>query len=123
MDNCTREIKNQFLFGFLECLIAWTVFDVIQFTFLLNGHNCEDIDQAFSLTSPRLKSNHTIAMAELHKQLGLFYSSQITVTAMASVANFSDPSHEKQLHSLSPCAIFSLQVFLFFLTSKWIFMR
>ncbi|XP_071168335.1 uncharacterized protein [Mytilus edulis] len=48
MDNCARENKNRFVFGFLSLLVELKVLKKIKVSFLMVGHTHEDIDQFFS---------------------------------------------------------------------------
>lgn len=54
MNDCTEENINRFMFHYLECLIAWEVFESIQISFLPIGPTHEDIYQAFLRTAPVL---------------------------------------------------------------------
>lgn len=58
VDNCTRKNKNKFLFCYLECLVAWGVFQEVFVSFLPVGHTHADIDQEFNFTSRRMQSNN-----------------------------------------------------------------
>ena len=89
VDNCTRENKNTFLFCYLECLVAWGVFEEVHASFLPIGHTHADIDQAFSCTSRRLRSHNAVTMEDLVEQLRVSYTPEPSVSRMLHVANFS----------------------------------
>jgi hypothetical protein len=48
LDNTTKQNKNQFIVGYLSCLIEWGVVDKILVSFLPVGHTHEDIGILFS---------------------------------------------------------------------------
>jgi hypothetical protein len=48
MDNCWRENKNRYLFGYLALLVFRRIFRTVFIHFLPKGHTHEDIDQMFS---------------------------------------------------------------------------
>ncbi|MEM9681301.1 MAG: hypothetical protein AAF901_13340, partial [Bacteroidota bacterium] len=89
MDNCTRENKNRYLMAHLECLVSWGLFESIEVGFLPIGHTHEDIDQAFSATSKRLRSNNAITLEDLHNELRQTYNEKTVVISMQGVINFS----------------------------------
>lgn len=87
MVNCKREIKNRYLFGYLEGLLAWYDFDVIGVWYLSIGHTHEDIDQTFPFASRRLEVINVVTLFKLHPQLSASYNDLITSSPIASVAN------------------------------------
>jgi len=89
VDNCTRENKNRFMFCYMESLVAWGVFTDVFVSFLPIGHTHADIDQTFSCTSRRLRTNDATTMGDLIEQLRKSYSPQPAVTRMLHLANFS----------------------------------
>lgn len=89
VDNCTRENKNSFLFCYLECLVAWGVYEEIFVSFLPIGHTHSDIDQAFSCTSRRLKFNNAATMEDLHDELRKSFTPEPSVSRMLHIINFS----------------------------------
>lgn len=89
VDNCTRENKNRFFMAFIECLVAWSVFEEVEVGFLPVGHTHEDIDQSFSSTSARLRSNNAVTLQELHSELRKTYNGETEVSHMKHVANWS----------------------------------
>lgn len=89
VDNCTRENKNTFLFCYMECLVAWGVFQEVFVSFLPVGHTHTDIDQAFSCTSRRLHSNDAATMEDLHEELRKSFTPQPFVVRMLHIINFS----------------------------------
>lgn len=89
LDNTSRENKNRYLFSYLESLVTWRLFDDVQASFLPVGHTHEDIDQTFSRTAERLRSNDAITLGDLQYQLRQTYNNETSVTSMSSVANWS----------------------------------
>ena len=89
VDNCTRENKNRFLFCYLESLVAWGVFKEVYISFLPVGHTHSDIDQAFSCTSRRLRSNNAVTMEDLMHELRQSYTPEPSVSRLLHIANFS----------------------------------
>ena len=89
LDNCSRENKNHFLMAYLESLVAMRVFDVVEAGFLPVGHTHEDIDQAFSVTSSRLRVNNAITLSDLHYQLSQTHNGMTKVNHMKRVINWS----------------------------------
>ena len=65
MDNCWRENKNHYVFGFLAYLVALGYFEQIQVTFLPVGHTHEDIDAKFGNFSASLRILNALTMKEL----------------------------------------------------------
>lgn len=90
VDNCTRENKNRFFFSYLESLVEWKVFDHILVGFLPIGHTHEDIDQSFSSTSERLRSNNAVTISDLQQELKSSYNDQTEVSRMENMVNWSD---------------------------------
>lgn len=89
LDNCSRENKNHYLMAYLESLVALRVFDVVEAGFLPVGHTHDDIDQAFSATSSRLRANDAVTISDLHEQLSQTRGGRTKVTHMKRVANWS----------------------------------
>lgn len=89
LDNCTKENKNRFFFSFLEFLVQNGTFKQIFVGFLPVGHTHEDIDQAFSRTADRLRSNDAVTLLDMKSQLQTVYNSRTFVTEMDSVINWS----------------------------------
>lgn len=103
LDNCTRENKNGFLMSYLKCLVRWGLFEEVNVSFLPIGHTHEDIDQHFSCTSRRLRSNIAITLEDLHEQLRNAYSGHSVVTHIGHVANFSQLCvNSKCLNKMEP---------------------
>jgi hypothetical protein len=44
-DNCIKDNKNKYVFGYFSQLVESKVFDKIKYNFLLKGHTHTDIDQ------------------------------------------------------------------------------
>lgn len=89
LDNCSRENKNKYVLAYMELLVAYQVFDSVECGFLPVGHTHEDVDQAFSTTSSRLRVTNAITLSDLHSVLRLSYGGQVHVQHMKRVANFS----------------------------------
>lgn len=89
VDNCTRENKNTYFFSYAESLVAWGVYEEVFVSFLPIGHTHADIDQTFSCTSRRLKTNAAVTMEDLMDQLRKSYTPEPHVSRMLHVANFS----------------------------------
>lgn len=89
LDNCSRENKNKYMMAYLELLVAKHVFDRVECGFLPVGHTHEDIDQAFSSTSGRLKVTNAITLSDLHSVLRTTYGGDVRVEHMKRMANFS----------------------------------
>lgn len=54
------------------------------------GHTHEDIDQAFSRTSQRLKSNNAITLSDFHAELRTLYNKYTTVESISIIIDWSD---------------------------------
>ena len=89
MDNCSRENKNKYLLSYLDALVVWQVFDVVEAGFLPVGHTHCDIDQAFSSTSDRLRYHKTVTLSDLHNEISQCYNQFTQVSSMRQVANWS----------------------------------
>lgn len=86
----------------MESLIVWGVFRSIAVSFMPAGHSHQDIDQAFSRTSQRLKSIDTISLRKLHKQLPLIYGVNRKVIRMKSIVNWSSSCVSDRVHPNIP---------------------
>jgi len=95
LDNCIRENKNRFLFAYLESLVHWGVFDDVIVGFLPVGHTHEDIDQSFSRTAERLRTNDAVTLSDLHHQLSQTYNEHTQVTDMKHTINWSGLCEEQ----------------------------
>lgn len=82
LDNCWRENKNRFFMAFVECLIAWKLFKTIEVGFLPIGYTHSDIDQTFSTTYRRLRTENSITMEDLHGLFGGCYNKFTTVSSL-----------------------------------------
>ena len=89
LDNCSRENKNRYLLSYFEMLIALGVFDSIEVGFLPVGHTHEDVDQAFSQTSSRLRVHNAITLTDLHRELKETNKRNVDVEHMREVGNWS----------------------------------
>lgn len=88
-DNCTRENKNRCMFSCLASLVAWRIFEEIEASFLPVAQTHEDIDQAFSRTSERLRSEDSVTLAEFHGALKRAYNGCVHVVHIKSTVNWS----------------------------------
>ena len=89
VDNCTRENKNRYLFGYLELLVALGVFMEVEVSFLPVGHTHTDIDQAFSVVSRILSRTDAATMTELINAIDSCYLGKASALRLEKVANFS----------------------------------
>lgn len=89
LDNCWRENKNRYLMAYLEYLFRLSVFQSIEVGFLPIGHTHSDIDQTFSCTSRRLRTEDAITMEDMHGVLSKCYNKHTTVSSLKQVANWS----------------------------------
>ena len=89
LDNCSRENKNKYVMGYLELLVATSVFDSVECGFLPVGHTHEDVDQAFSTTASRLRVTDAITLDDMHEVLSTTYGGHVHVERLLRVANFS----------------------------------
>ena len=55
VDNTTKQNKGQYLYGYLDLLVEYGVFESVEVSFLPVGHTHEDIDQFFSRISVWLR--------------------------------------------------------------------
>lgn len=63
------------------------VFDRIEVSFHPIGYANEDIDQVFSGTYERLRSQNAITLEDLHEELRAVYNVFTTVTHMYRISN------------------------------------
>ena len=89
LDNCSRENKNRYVLGYCEYLVAHSVFDSVEVGFLPVGHTHEDIDQAFSQTSSRLRVHDAITLSDMHHELRQAYKHNTHVEHLRRLANWS----------------------------------
>jgi hypothetical protein len=59
VDNTTKQNKGQYLYGYLDLLVEYGVFESVEVSFLPVGHTHEDIDQFFSRISVWLRYKRT----------------------------------------------------------------
>lgn len=91
MDNCVRENKNQYVYGYLSWLVERKIFDQIELSFLPVGHTHEDIDQMFSRIALALRQHGARDINELHKVVqGSFVKDNVRpiCETIESVADF-----------------------------------
>ena len=69
MDNCWRENKNKYLFGYLSDLVLKGVFEEIVVSFLLTGHTHFDPDQVFSRVATKLKVEDAFSVTDFKRCL------------------------------------------------------
>ena len=79
LDNCSRENKNHYVMGYFEFLVATKVYRSVEVGFIPVGHTHEDIDQAFSQTSARLRVNNAITLADLKTELKCAYGGRVHI--------------------------------------------
>ena len=75
--------------GYLEMLVATTVFSCVEAGFLPVGHTDEDIDQVFSRTASKLRVTNAITLADIQQVLGSTYNSKAHVEHLLRLINFS----------------------------------
>lgn len=97
VDNCTRENKNRFFFAYIESLVRWKLFHEVEVGFLPVGHTHEDIDQAFSTTSARLRVHEAVTLNDLLFQLRQVYNSHTSVVHMKNIINWSGLCHQERI--------------------------
>ena len=88
MDNCFRENKNKYLFGYLSYLVQCGIFNMIEVSFLPVGHTHEDIDQFFSRIAIYLHYHNAITENELTEAIGNCISPNPRVKKLENIANF-----------------------------------
>eukprot|EP00752_Nemacystus_decipiens_P017096 g15312.t1 len=69
LDNCSRENKNRFFIGYLNLLVSFGVFDVIEMHFGLKGHTHDEIDQVFSRCGVALRQTDAPTRTILGKHI------------------------------------------------------
>lgn len=89
LDNCSRENKNRFVLGYCEMLVALSIFESVEVGFLPVGHTHEDVDQAFSSTSARLRVRNAITLEDMQQELRETYGGNVQVEHLRRVANWS----------------------------------
>jgi len=80
LDNCSRENKNQFVFGFVGWLVQHDTFQEVKIGFLIVGHTHEHIDQFFSVLQKLLSHYGARTVLHLLQQLVSAHKN-VTVTA------------------------------------------
>ena len=60
VDNTTKQNKGQFLYGYVDLLVEYGLFERVEVSFLPVGHTHEDIDQFFSRISVWLRYQRTV---------------------------------------------------------------
>lgn len=107
MDSGTRETKNWYVFGYLQSLKAWEVFQYIKVSFPPVGHTHEIIDQVLSRTSKRLRSNYAVTLYDLHSELNMCYLYDVRVVRIESLSNCTSLCEkERVLWNLRPFSHF-----------------
>ena len=89
VDNCTRENKNRYFFGYLELLVALGVYLEVEVSFLPVGHTHTDIDQAFSVVSRILSRTNAGTMTELIAAIDSCYLGKASALRLDRIVNFS----------------------------------
>lgn len=105
MEHGTREIKNRCIFSYIECLVIGSFFRHVEVSLLSMKHTHEDIDQAFSKKSERLKIIDAITLSDFHAVLRRTYRSDAHVLHMKSVANWSGLCEQEEI--LNPVQTYS----------------
>ena len=90
MDNCTRENKNTYMFGFLAWLVERGVFDCIQISFLPVGHTHFCCDQVASRLAVGIKHNTILTQQDFHDLLFLCVTPRPLVVKLRHVANIKE---------------------------------
>ena len=89
LDNCSRENKNRYFMSYCEMLVASLVFDSVEIGFLPVGHTHEDVDQAFSQTSARLRVHNAITLSDMHDELRETYKQNVNIEHLRRIVNWS----------------------------------
>jgi hypothetical protein len=79
MDNCWRENKNKYVFGYASYLVQQKVFKNVIISYFQVGHTHNDVDQLFSKISHHLRSTNAITLEELHQCVKESTSSSVTL--------------------------------------------
>ena len=92
MDNCWRENKNKYVFGYCSYLVQQGVFKNIVISFFMVGHTHNDLDQLFSRVAVNLKSNNAITIPELHCVIKQSVNNSMTLDSahIENIPNISD---------------------------------
>ena len=75
--------------AYFDMLVALGVFEQIEVGFLPVGHTHEDVDQAFSQTSGRLRVHDAVDLDDLHEELRQAFKGKVQVTELKTIANWS----------------------------------
>ena len=67
LDNTTKQNKGQYLFGYLNMLVEYGVFEAVEVSYLPVGHTHEDIDQFFSRISVWLRYTRSHSLTFKHR--------------------------------------------------------
>lgn len=87
MDNCTRENKNTYMFGFLSWLVERGVFDCIHISFLPVGHTHFCCDQIASRLAVGIKHTTILTQQDFHDLLFLCVTPRPLVVKVRHVAD------------------------------------
>lgn len=82
------------MMSFLECLVSWKVFDIVEVGFQPVSHTYIDIDQTFRTTLWRLDTHDAITLEDLRTVLSNYSNYQ--TTSLNEVANCSGLCQNKR---------------------------
>jgi len=90
MDNCWRENKNHFVFGFLSWLVSRQLFAEVKVGFLMVGHTHHDNDQFFSGIGTTTKRKEARTWSDLIDLLTSTHKGlNVMVETLKEIADFS----------------------------------
>lgn len=85
MDNCFRDCKKIYIFGFCAILVMAGVFKKVRLSYLMVGHTHEDVDQMFSRISSALSKHSGTTLFRLHKVIHESFSPEPVTVDMANI--------------------------------------
>lgn len=78
LDNCFRENKNNFLYGFLTWLLASKIFTEVMCSYLMVGHTHNNLDQVFSTAAIYQDYHSVFLFTHLAQSLCFAYKKEDT---------------------------------------------
>jgi hypothetical protein len=90
LDNCYRENKNRFLFGYCSLLVELNIFRKVRINFLHVGHTHADCDQFFSRISPYITKHGAESLQDLSSKLQQCYTPNPEVNILDTVYNYKE---------------------------------
>lgn len=91
------------MFMYLECLLHWGALKSVKADFLPVGHTHEDIDQAFSKRSNRLRSEKAVILSDFHDILRKKFAGAAEVVYLKKIVNWSELcEHSKMIKVVPP---------------------